>query len=284
MGSRISFAPGKVIFSGEYAVVFGYPGIAIPAAIGIKAVFEEDSSSESVHFAWEGIDGGEIGLKYVEKIVARVARCHERGELRGKLTIHSELPLGKGMGSSTALVIAVSRALCGDARDVALKIEDELNPGHSGLDFETIWGGAPVLFKKGEAPRSIVLKSDLLSGAVLLDTGFPSESTSALVAWVRSREAEVRGALETIGNCTERLVACEPYEVILRAHHKAQVALGVVPQEVQDIISAIEQAGGAAKVIGAGSRTGGAGMVLALGNREKINAIASKRNLPTILL
>ncbi len=279
---RSAFAPGKVILAGEYAVVFGYRGVAVPTTIGIKAVFEEDSSFESVHIAWDGTEGSEIGSKYVEKIVAR---CKESTDFRGALTIYSDLPIAKGMGSSTALVIAVARALMGEGeRETALHIENELNPGHSGLDFATIWGGVPVLFKKGEAPESIVLKSDLLNGAVLLDTGFSSDSTPELVAWVRSRESEIGGALKTIGNCTERLVAGESYETIVRDHHRAQVALGVVPPQVQELIKEIEAGGGAAKVIGAGSRTGGAGMMLALGNREKISAIASKRNLPTILL
>ncbi len=279
---RCAFAPGKVILTGEYAVVFGYRGVAIPATIGIKVVFEEDSSFESVHIAWEGTECSEIGLKYVETIVSRVVRCNERGELRGKLTIHSDIPLGKGMGSSTALVIAVVRALCSGARDVALKIEDELNPGHSGIDFETIWGGVPVLFKKGEDPGPVVLPPHLLSGAVLIDTGFPSDSTPELVEWVRSREGEIGGALKTIGNCTERLVDGEPYAAIVRDHHKAQVALGVVPQGVQDLIAEIEAGGGSAKVIGAGSRTGGAGMVLAIGNRERINSLADKRDMSVI--
>ncbi|NLG07305.1 hypothetical protein GX553_02525, partial [Candidatus Peribacteria bacterium] len=33
-------APGKIILSGEYAVVFGYPGIAVPAPIGMRVAFE----------------------------------------------------------------------------------------------------------------------------------------------------------------------------------------------------------------------------------------------------
>jgi mevalonate kinase len=76
----------------------------------------------------------------------------------------------------------------------------------------------------------------------------------------------------------------EDLQTVMRDHHRAQVALGVVPPDVADMVDGIESTGGAAKVIGAGSRTGGAGMVLALGDAEKITVIATKRNMPTINL
>lgn len=76
----------------------------------------------------------------------------------------------------------------------------------------------------------------------------------------------------------------EALATVMREHHKAQVALGVVPAGVRDLIAAIEQAGGAAKVIGAGSRTGGAGIVLAVGGREEIRKIAGRMSMPTMEL
>jgi len=76
----------------------------------------------------------------------------------------------------------------------------------------------------------------------------------------------------------------EPFGAVMRDHHKAQVALGVVPPEAQQLIAAIESAGGAGKIIGAGSRTGGAGIVLAVGDREEIVKIANQRSMPTMEL
>ncbi len=277
--SRDSFAPGKVILSGEYAVLFGYPGIAVPSTVGINVVFEEDSTSKRVEVLEEGYN--ERLLQYVERIVA-IAQKY--ADIRGRLIVRSNLPLGKGMGSSTALIIAVVRAILGDdARDAALEIEDILNLGHSGLDFESIWRGVPVLFRKGVPPIPIDLPRDLLQGATLIDTGLPNESTAELVAWVRSREGEVTETLRVIGNCTERLAGGEPLCDVMRDHNKAQVALSVVPPGAQELIAAIEWVGGAAKVIGAGARTGGAGMVLALGDQEKIRSIADERNMPTMM-
>lgn len=279
-------APGKIILSGEYAVLFGYAGVSVPSSLGVEVVFEEDPAYESLEIHWEGTHGGEARLNYAEKVVAH---CQKRVKLRGQLVIRSGLPLGKGMGSSTALLIAVTRALLGnDSREASLLMEDLLNPGHSGFDFATIWENVPILFRKGDAPKRIDLSPELLRGAMLIDTGLPSESTTALVAWMRSRETEMEEALKTIGGCTDRLVQGELLDLVMRDHNKAQVALGVVPPDVQKLIAAIERIGGAAKVIGAGSRRGGAGMVLALGNRKEIrkeiSKIADQRSMPTMLL
>ncbi len=76
----------------------------------------------------------------------------------------------------------------------------------------------------------------------------------------------------------------EPLRDVMREHSRAQVTLGVVPPEVQELIAAIEDVGGSAKVIGAGSRTGGAGMVLAVGKQEEIRNIAEQKGLPVILI
>src|SRR3989338_2639162 len=98
---------------------------------------------------------------------------------------------------------------------------------------------------------------------------------------MRSRKAEMEKPLEPMGRGAERLARGEPLGAIMRDHHRAQVALGVIPPDVQQLIAEIENADGSAKVIGAGSRSGGAGMALALGNREEIQKIATERGMPT---
>jgi|SRR3989344_4474404 len=278
--TRTSFAPGKIILSGEYAVLFGFPGIAVPVSHGIKATFKEDASCKGVEIE----DAANTAVRaYIEKIVAVCGK--NQPNLCGQLSIRSTIPFGKGLGSSTALVVAITRALIGeDARETAVAIEDALNPGNSGLDFNVIWENAPILFRKGTAPKHSDLPSVQLQNSTLSDTGLPSESTAQLVAWVRSREKELREPLSIIGNCTERLVQGEQLESVMRDHHRAQVALGVVPSEVQKLIVEIERGGGSAKVIGAGARTGSAGMVLAVGNQKEIRNVVDKRSIPIMTL
>lgn len=267
-------APGKIILSGEYAVVFGHAGIAVPSSIGMEVSFEEDLKREKYNIRWEGTHGGASWLSYAEKIVGFCEK--KRDKFRGEMHIRCELPLGKGMGASTALVIAIARALLGeDSREEAEAIEKQLNPKGSGIDFSVIWHGRPLQFRRNHPPMPALLSPSLLANTVLIDTGAPGETTTELVTWVESRREDLEDALRTIGACTERLLQGEPLARVLPDHHRAQVTLGVVPQGVQAFISAIEEAGGAAKVIGAGARTGGGGIVLATGNREGIAEIAS---------
>ncbi|MDD5469880.1 MAG: hypothetical protein PHO92_03755, partial [Candidatus Peribacteraceae bacterium] len=70
-----------------------------------------------------------------------------------------------------------------------------------------------------------------------------------------------------------------------KEHHRAQVAIGVVPKAVQTMFAEIEKVGGAAKVIGAGGKTGGGGMVLAVHkNLDLITSIARKNRYPLLPL
>jgi len=260
--SSTGSASGKIILSGEYAVLFGHRGIAVPSNETVDVTWEEDPSMKEVKILWSATNE-EAWIDYIRQILDLLKG--QTGELHGTLSIRSTIPLGKGMGSSTALIIALCRCLLGaHSAKPALIVEDTLNPNHSGLDFAVIRESHPLIYQKDKVPERIKIPLDLLNGATLIDTGTPNEMTRELIAWVRSRatEPDVKKALETIGECTERLARGEPLRGIVRDHHRAQIKLGVVPESTQKIIADIEKAGGFAKVIGAGGKTGGGGMVL----------------------
>lgn len=324
MQKTIGLAVGKIILSGEYAVVFGYPGIAVPAPFTVTATFYA-TPHDTLTITYSGIDNE----AYLHRILAEVQKhtgpyLIGRQALHGHLTIKNTIPIGRGMGSSTALVIAICRCLLGHIplpfkgedkgegyKQIALSIENAVNPGHSGLDFEVIWNEQPLLFQKGKPPQLLGTTINrlivILSSAVLIDTGNPKEMTAELIAWVKENSlslrerARVRGATQAIAHCTERLLAGESPFTVFPDHHRAQVALGVVPKPVQDLIAEIESSGGVAKVIGAGGRSsegmkipsearsaeprGGGGMVLALHqNTEKLLTIAQQHNMLPLTL
>ncbi len=255
---------GKMILSGEYAVVFGKRGIAIPSSMGIDVRFTPDKKESIIQ--WEREDTRSSSTEYVKKVAEEIRK---RSGIAGTYRIRGTLPIGKGMGASTAIVIAMCRAAIGeDSEEIARAIEDAVNLGHSGLDFAVIWKNMPLVFRKNESPAPATIDLSFLKSALLIDTGTPGETTPELVSWVRTRyksgEPEVIRAIETIDTCTERILSGEPLRNVMRDHHRAQVVLGVVPEHVQKIIADIETKGGAAKVIGAGGRTGGGGMVLSI--------------------
>lgn len=280
---RKAFAPGKIILSGEYAVVFGYPGIAIPSTKGITATFNEDSSLGGVQVSWDAIRSDPRLHIYVSHIINL---CRDfQPDLSGTLHIESNLPIAKGMGSSSALVIAIVRALLGEnCREEALNIENTLTPQNSGLDFTVIWENTPIYFKRGAPPKPLSLPDDILKDAALIDTGVPSETSAELVNWIRYKADAVQDSLKAIGACTERIIAGEPITSVIRDHHKAQVELSVLTEEAKKLIADIEDSGGAAKVIGAGGRADGSGMVLAFANKDTLESIAKKHMMPITFL
>ncbi len=297
MPTRSATASGKIILSGEYAVVFGKKGIAIASESNMIISLDESQKNDGLTVVWSQSITDPVWTLYAQKVATAII---ERTQpLSGTLVIENNIPLGKGMGSSTALIIAMCRCMLGtDCEATALAIENELNPGNSGIDFAVIWEERPILFSRGKTPEVIELPEHLLAGSRLIDTGKPNETTPELVGWVKEKYAaelqqtrvenplpliqgELRKmgagflpavdkknqtieAIETIGNCTERILSGEALKSVMHDHHRAQVALGVVPEHAQKIIADIEAAGGAAKVIGAGGRTGGGGMVLAI--------------------
>lgn len=279
MKKTSAFAPGKIILSGEYAVLFDGRALALPVERGVNATYAPNGTNtlsarwhegEREHPAWKS---------YVDHIIAL---CREHAAIGGTLSVKSMIPLGKGMGSSTALIVAVTRATLGtDCESQAKRIEDELAPDNSGIDFSVIWNDAPTLFSRKNGVHVIDASVTLPTTARLIDTGTPDQPTSELVAWVRERRASTQGALDVIAECTERLIEGDDVEEVLKAHHEAQCELGVVPPAVRELIADIEREGGSAKVVGAGARTGGGGMVLALNVPEDL---ITKKNLATVPL
>jgi mevalonate kinase len=257
-------AHGKIILTGEYAVLFGYPGIAVPTPHSVTAHFQADPMIGDIVLNWEA---DEDWVKYVEDIINL---CVSIGSVPpGTITIENTIPLNKGMGSSTAFVIAITKCLFGeDCEEQAVMVEDTLNPGHSGIDFAAIWNSEPIKFIKDEVPEFIDLPSDILNGALLIDTGKPDQQTPELVKWIRSRKQELEEPLKIIGECSKKLQESGDLSAVMREHNTAQQSLGIVSDKVKDLITKIEQEGGSAKVVGAGGRTGGSGMVLAFNINE----------------
>ena len=283
-----STAPGKIILTGEYAVVFGYPGIAIPSPMKMDVEFREDRNYAGIKVKWEGIKGDEQWNSYLKRILNQTQKF-KGAILQGHLTINNSIPLCKGLGSSTALIIAVCRGLlCEDCRSEALLIENKLSPNNSGIDFNVIWEGIPILYKKDEGFKPVDLPNDIFKNTVLIDTGSPNETTAELVAWIgqrREKEPEVNSALEIIGKCTDELLQGDGMPSIIRKNYRAQFTLGIVPGKVQKLIADIENSGGAAKVLGAGGRTGDGGMVLAIHkNPDIFQVILDKHQLKSIPL
>jgi mevalonate kinase len=265
MSENVGQACGKIIISGNVAIRFGKRALAVPIDMHITAKWDKNYNTQvGLRIVWPGQKKEGVWLTTVRKMIELVEA--QIGPLSGQLTIRNTLPLGKGMGSSTAIVIALARCFLGqNCKDEALAFENVINKGHSGIDFAAIWEERPIVITRGRY-EFIELPKRLRQG-YLVDTGFPAEPTSMIIerlAKRSQREKILIDSVETIGNCTDRLLSGEDPHTVFPDHHRGQVNLGVVPPRVRLLIEKIQRSGGAAKATRSGAGSGGVGMVFAV--------------------
>ncbi|HTM09763.1 MAG TPA: hypothetical protein VL754_15355 [Verrucomicrobiae bacterium] len=264
-------ACGKIILSGNTANRFGRRALAVPVDMHITAEWEQArATADTLRVLWPGHNEDGLWRVTVRKILRLIeARI---GPLAGTVTIRSTLPLGKGMGSSTAIVIALARCFLGqNCKDEARAIEDVVNKGHSGLDFAAIWEERPVVVQNDRYEFTEVPEG--LRRGFLIDTGLPVAPTPVIVARLKKRlpkQKALMDSVQTIGNCTERLLSGENPLTVFPDHYYGQVHLGVVPARVRWLIEKIQQSGGAAKAARFGGARGGAGMLFAIHPKTEV--------------
>lgn len=306
-------APGKLIFSGEHAVVHGRPALVMAVNRYIHATVEPiDEARLVVSFpqvcsdcqmptaALPGLKirltqnyqrflAGDLGIRHVlgepvELIYYAVIHLLELtgASLSGglRISLHSELPIGSGMGSSAAVAAATLGAVAAvlDQRPTqdtlyrwTLDVE-RLQHGHpSGVDpFITVHGGF-VRFQHGEAMALPVPHKSL----TVVMTGERESSTGESLSHVARTYPATDPIWEQFQRVTNELEKAltegewDDARAAIRANHRLLCRIGVVPEKVRHCIAEIERQGGAAKVCGAGAVSGdGAGALLLLGGPE----------------
>lgn len=250
---------GKLILCGEHAVVYGHPAIA----------FAVDLHTE---VSLEALDGPtRITADHADDRLS--AALHRVLPDQGfAVHIRTDLPVGRGMGSSAALAVALVRALAAHAGealsnetaiDRAQPVEAAFHGNASGLDLALAAHGGTIRYLRGP-PRVITHLRAPRWTAVVLDSGEVG-NTAALVSGVAARRPGVDGALARIGALVaeaERVLddatALGP---VLDENHALLREIGVSTPSL-DALVAFARANGAlgAKLAGAG----GGGVVLAL--------------------
>lgn len=243
---------------------------------------------------WADGDGpppsGDLDPAHVVKVALGEAALAVGDEMPPSLdlTVRSELPIGCGFGSSAAAAVALVAGYLAwrgvepepaRVEPLALEVERRQHGTPSGVDGATVLHGGALWAERDDAGElrfePFAGRSPVLHRLTAFDTGRPPESTGAVVARVRRRgereperfaglwdeiEAATRGfrhLLESGGDEPERA-----RELIVRCQ-RALEAIGVVPEAVRRRVREVEDAGGAAKISGAGSLAGpGAGMLI----------------------
>ena len=292
-----SSAPGKVYLFGEHAVVYGEP--AVPCAIERRArvdVQRRDDGKLRVHADDLSLNGFTVeygaapddrpdvdvseslvsaAMGYVDGAIDQVRDVTGEDDVGFDVTIESDIPLGAGLGSSAAVVVA---AIDAATRELGVTLDsDEL----AERAFQTEYA-----VQEGEASRADTFCS-ATGGAVRVEgddcrpieapelpivIGFDGGAgdTGELVAGVRSLREEYSFAAETVEaigdivrNGEQALAAGDLEELgrLMNFNHGLLSALGVSSRSLDAMVWAARDANAyGAKLTGAG----GGGCIVAL--------------------
>lgn len=272
------FAPGKLILSGEHAVVYGYRAVAAAVSLRTMVTLTERPGPS-------GIDESAITDGRVWPALATLLPADGLG-----VSILSELPIGCGMGSSAALAVATLRALA--AREGRNPTFDELfargflpervlhgNP--SGVDHAVSALERVVLYRR-EGPEILPIEVPSTLRLVVADTGTPGD-TAAMVAGVRARNP--RAALRSIGAVAEMVAAKlqrgEDPGPLFSENHRLLRKIGVSTPALDAVCAAMEAAGATgAKLAGAGG--GGVAFAAVTSETEPAVTEAAGRLVPRV--
>lgn len=192
MPAITSSAPGKTILTGEHAVVYGYPAIAVPlpdvqARVhilanpkGISGEVFIDAPAIQLQSMLNDLDASHP-FRILLDIISQEFGLEKLPACSIKIT--SSIPLASGLGSGAAVSIAIIRGVSSflghplpdeKVNAIAYEIEKIYHGIPSGIDNSVITYRRPVYFKKGDLIEFLNLKSPL--NLVVANTGIMAET------------------------------------------------------------------------------------------------------------
>jgi len=298
-----SSAPAKVYLFGEHAVVYGEP--AVPCAIERRATVTVERRSDSqicvqandltldgFTVTWGGRTDSrpdvdvptpliETAMGYLDGAIEQALEAAGESGIGFDITVESAIPLGAGLGSSAAVVVAGIDAATRELgvelapqtiADRAYQVEYEVQDGQASRadTFCSAMGGAVRV--EGDDCRQLI---DVPTLPFVIGYDGDAGDTGELVAGVRSLKDEYGFAADTVAaigdivRSGERALREDDVEEIGRLmdfNHGLLSALGVSARSLDSMVWAAREAGAdGAKLTGAG----GGGCIVALDRSEQ---------------
>lgn len=260
-GNFKASAPGKLIISGEHAVVYGYPVLVTAVNKRLTAV----------------ITGG-----------------------RRKIESSIPIGCGMGSSAAFAVATSAARTFLKNKKldldeinKMAYKMEKKRHGNPSGVDNTiSTYGGLLWFRKESESLKlfSSIKVKRTLPKIYLVDTGRPLESTKEMVAKVGRLYKKDPLNTEIVFRKIERVTrsflkyllgeGAINFQELIKENESLLEKLGVVSDSTVKLIKGIEKVGGAAKISGAGGWKDKSGILLLYHkNPEKLHIFAKKNNL-----
>lgn len=177
----------KAIFFGEHAVVYGYKGITIPlpqmkTEVTLKETDTPQERDEILSFIADS-----CGIDH-----------------KTEIEINSSIPVGRGLGSSAALSIAIARAKnLPNIREIANKCEKFIHGNPSGIDVNQVLSDTPLLFSKEDGAKP--LEFNLNSYLLIIDTGVVG-ITKKTLKHIKDNLEEYKPYIDQLGKITEQVI------------------------------------------------------------------------------
>lgn len=298
-------APGKLILSGEHAVVYDRPALAMAIDRSAQVVvsptahelvsFSLANYKQSESFTIRALRelrkrvsnnyhlflDGELGIRDVLHkpvelfqfaFITLLDGLHLKLEKGMDISLHSNIPIGCGMGSSAATVLSEIRAIGHFFRvdfrpdwhyKYSLEVENMQHGYASGVDSYVSLHGGCVRFQSGTAEKVPLPRVPIF----IVHTGIPETTTGECVSRVAHdfERSAIWEDFEAITRQMEQVLGRKDigaFQAAVRDNHRLLVRIGVVPGRVQQFIADVERWGGAAKVCGAGAVGGDSGGVV----------------------
>jgi mevalonate kinase len=272
-------APAKIILFGEHAVVYGQPAVAIPISdVRANAQIEcnESITATTLNLADLNIQftinsgqppqQAEPFLRAID-LVADLAGSQAPSNY-WQLTLQSQIPIARGMGSSAATSVAVIRVLSqlykvilsqGQLLELAFELEKWHHGTPSGIDTTVATLEKPIIFQRDHAIKTIQAQQFHF---VIGDTGI-AKKTATIVADVASKfrqdQQHYSKLFHTIGNIAKQGVRALIHKNTAKLGHLLNLnqelleELGVSSPELDHLINiACENGAIGAKLCGAG--------------------------------
>lgn len=272
-------APGKVILSGEHAVVYGKPALVCAIDKRLTMTFTPAGKTEYK----------DAIVPLLEKAVKEFLKKKEikRKDIKYTYSIESTIPIGRGLGSSAAYCAVISAGLLElytgkewskeEINICAYQMEKYFHKNSSGVDTSTsIMGGLIYYRKEFEflktiSSLSIKLPKRFIDSLILIDTGKPKETTGEMVVKVgklfNEKGEEMEKLMNEIEKTTKRIIVSIMKEDTaffkenIRRNEELLEKIGVVSLSSKKLLADLS-AMGTGKITGGGGYKQSSGYIL----------------------
>jgi mevalonate kinase len=273
-----SSAPGKIILFGEHAVVYGRPALAVPVT---QVHADVDVSPSSRPGVW--IDAPDVNLHAelnalpsdhpISAVINNLLFISYVSPFPNiEIKITSTIPVASGLGSGTAVTVALTRALASqlnyamtdeDVNAFAYEIEKLHHGTPSGVDNTVVTYAKPVYFVKGE-PMEILRVGQPFT-IVIGDTGIraPTKDSVADVRrlWLddKSHWESLFDKIGEVSFTARRAIEAGKWELLgelMHENHALLQTLTVSSPELDRLAEAARNAGALGAKLSGGGRGG----------------------------